>query len=172
MGVGHGGDVDELHEAEPAGVERVEVVLQRPVMVVGPDAYFPQAAVAADRAGVEVVGDVPVDDGAVRVVEGEGEQAARLERGGEGRGEAAVVPDVVEDQVGARGVEPPGQVRLGAAQVGDPVVDVAAGVLGPGQLDQARGQVNPGDVRAPRGQPPGEVALPSRQATYAAYSLA
>jgi hypothetical protein len=45
VGVGSSEDVGELGEAEAACVERVEVVLQRPVMVVGLDAGFPQAAV-------------------------------------------------------------------------------------------------------------------------------
>ena len=52
VGVGPGEDVGELGEAEAARVERVEVVLQRPVMVVNLDAGFPQAAIGADRAGV------------------------------------------------------------------------------------------------------------------------
>ena len=42
VGVGPSEDVGELGEAEAASVERVEVVLQRPVMVVNLDAGFSQ----------------------------------------------------------------------------------------------------------------------------------
>jgi hypothetical protein len=157
--VGQGRDIGQLGELEAAGVERVEVVLQCPVTIVGPDTGFPQAAVAAHRAGVEVVGDVPVGDGTVGVVEREREPAAGFERGREGGGEPAVVGDVAEYQVAAHGVETPGRGRQRLAEVGDLVVNGAAGVPGAGQLDQARRQVDPGDVRTARGQGPGEVAL-------------
>jgi hypothetical protein len=50
MVTGSSGDIGELGEAKAVGLEGVEVVLQRPVMVVGLDAGFPQAAVGADRA--------------------------------------------------------------------------------------------------------------------------
>ena len=95
----------------------------------------PKAAIGADRAGVEVVGDVPVGDGAVGVVEREREPSAGLERGGQGGGEPAVVRDVVEDQVAAHGVEAPGLGRAGLAEVADPVINAAHRVPGAGLLD-------------------------------------
>jgi hypothetical protein len=64
MGVGSSEDVGEVGEAEAGSVERVEGILQRPVTVLGLYAGFPQVAVGADRAGVEVVGDVSVGNGA------------------------------------------------------------------------------------------------------------
>lgn len=133
-GVGQRWDVGQFGEAQAVGKDGVEVVLQRPVVVVGLDADFPQAAVAAELAGVEVVGDVAVDDGAVGVVEGEYEPACGLERGGE----PAVVGDVVEDQVAGGGVKGPGRGWQWLAEVGHLVVDAAVWGFCPGQLDQVR----------------------------------
>jgi hypothetical protein len=83
----------------------------------------------------------------------------KLERGGQGGGqgggEAAVVHDVVQYQVAARDVEPPGVPGLRAAEAGDLVVDATARISGTGQVDQAWRQVDAGDLGAAGGQRPG-----------------